>query len=432
MLSNSPNGKSNATTISVTGKRAFEPSTIFDDFDSENIDPSAFESPSKKTKNNNYAFDSPVKPFAFALSSPVKPSTMAPPSRMNTSSKMTPMRSNLSSPRRTPMTAPAGRSPPRKTASGGIFKNRRTSAPFGRIDPPSFASAKSSSGNGLPFSLDAALSGTFSTSSAPKTASSAPGTTLQDAMPTNWFFDIYEDTADETAHNLLEHSTLTLDLSSDEESSKAERNDRGKENTPPEGYDGPTASRPAGEAAAVAAGSTKAKKMDLIRKRILASPDEMDDGLRSPLSDLETDPFIPAGLDKSSHVLVVDGVAPATATTTSVEPPSTMPKFDVADLFGAAAVPFGSSSSSSSSPAAASSETKIDDAAAATLYDVPVVNAEGEVKGDIIVFEDAAADAAASSSPCPAAAAADLEIPTVVVDAPTPVAEVVEEDEIPA
>ena len=59
MLESNTKGKSNAITTTVTGKRAFEP-TIFDEFDSENIDPAQFESPSKKSKN--YAFDSPVKP----------------------------------------------------------------------------------------------------------------------------------------------------------------------------------------------------------------------------------------------------------------------------------------------------------------------------------------------------------------------------------
>jgi hypothetical protein len=97
----------------------------------------------------------------------------------------------------------------------------------------------------------------------------------------------------------MEHSTLTLDLSSDDESERKERDGRGKENTPPEGYHAPVASR-SGEPLTVV--PAVVKKSELVRTRVVA--DEMDDGSRSPLSDLETDSFIPDGLDKDSHVVV--------------------------------------------------------------------------------------------------------------------------------
>lgn len=317
------NGKSTTKSVLSPGKRSFEPVT-FDDFDSENVDPAMFDSPSKKSKFE--AFDKPVKPFTFSLStvkSVPPPSTI--PSRLST-----PSRANMSSPR-TPLTAPAGRSPKRKIA--GIGKSRRVSAPFTRIDPP-FASSRGASS--LPFSLDAALSGTLS-------ESKSMGATIQESMPKNWFFDIYEDTPEEEAANLMEHSTLTLDLSSDEESSKKEKYDRGKENMPPEGYDAPTASR-----AAVV------KKTEIVRKKVIV--DEMDDGQRSPLSDLETESFIPEGLDKESHVVVDESPEKPVAT-----------KLDVKNVF-AAPVPF---------------------TAGADKEVMPVVNGEGDVKGEVIVWEDA-------------------------------------------
>lgn len=107
-------------------------------------------------------------------------------------------------------------------------------------------------------------------------------------MPKGWFFDIYEDTPEEEAANLMEHSTLTLDLSSDDEACKKDAADeRGKENMPPADYDAPA----------------RMVAPVLVRTKIVK--DEMDEGLRTPLSDLETDPFIPEGLDKESVVVVV-------------------------------------------------------------------------------------------------------------------------------
>jgi hypothetical protein len=116
-------------------------------------------------------------------------------------------------------------------------------------------------------------------------------------------FEIYEDTPEEEAANLMEHSTLTLDLSSDDEEGRKDSS-RGKENTPPEGYDAPAASRSASEPAAP---PRRVKKTELIRQK--ANVDEMDDGERSPLSDLETVHFIPEGLDKESYVVIEEGGA---------------------------------------------------------------------------------------------------------------------------
>lgn len=265
----------------TTGKRAFSP-TYDDDADSENADPSLF-SPFKKSKS-----DSCEKPFTFTMKTPVK--SMPPPPLLPA---RTPARANTSSPR-APLTAPAGRSPPRKHA--GISKTRRVSAPFTRVDPP-FSSRGSSS---LPFSLDAAISGSMSAVSTPTKDKSA-GSTIQESVPSSWEFEIYEDTPEEEAANLMEHSTQTLDLSFDDETTKAQRDCRGKENEAPEGYDAPTASRLASSANEPTPPSpTRVKKTEFIRRKIT----EMDDGERSPLSDLETDEFIPQGLEKDSHVII--------------------------------------------------------------------------------------------------------------------------------
>lgn len=153
----------------------------------------------------------------------------------------------------------------------------------------------------MPFSLDAALNGTFASSAVDA------GATIKESMPKSWMFEIYEDTAEEEAGNLMEHSTLTLDLSSDDESERKERDDRGKENVAPDDYDAPSASRAAVVDVAAAA-QRLVTKAEIVRKKVAS--DDMDDGARSPLDDLETEAFIPEGLSKDS-VIMVDGVASA-------------------------------------------------------------------------------------------------------------------------
>nr|OQO29024.1 hypothetical protein B0A51_04328 [Rachicladosporium sp. CCFEE 5018] len=286
-------GKPLSVPSKTANKRSYSPSP-YDEANAENVDPGLF-SPSKKSKGDD--FSTPIKPFAFVL----KPTTsmLPPPARL-----ATPLRASMPSPR-APLTAPAGRSPKRKMAT-----NRRISANFTRIDPPFSTSGAST----LPFSLDAALKGTLPTS-----ISTAPelGATIQESKRSDLFFEIYEDTPEEEAAILMEHSTLTLDLSSDDEAKQAARSDRGKENTPPEGYDAPTASRAvaASVSETLLPAPTRVKKAEIVRRKIA----EMDDGERTPLSDLETEPFIPEGLEKDSHV-VVDAV---------VE----QPKLKVEDLF---------------------------------------------------------------------------------------------------
>jgi hypothetical protein len=174
-------------------------------------------------------------------------------------------------------------------------------------------------------------------------------------MPASWDFEIYEDTPEEEASNLMEHSTQSLNLSFDEEIAKAERDDRGKENEAPEGYDAPTASRQAVSANEPALPApTRVKKAEIVRRKII----EMDDGERSPLSDLDTDEFVPEGLTKDAHV-VVDALPEKV-------------KLDVNSLF---AVP---------PPTCAPSVARIEDGRASK----PAVSSTISEQPDIVVWED--------------------------------------------
>ncbi len=89
-----------------------------------------------------------------------------------------------------PSSAPTvtGRSPKSKRID--ILSRRRvSSSPFTRVDPPAFS--KGGSHDGVPFSLDAALSGTVSSY---KPVQSVDVLTLKESIPKTWIFDIREDT----------------------------------------------------------------------------------------------------------------------------------------------------------------------------------------------------------------------------------------------
>ena len=94
---------------------------------------------------------------------------------------------------------------------------------------------------GLGFSISAALSATVPTTSSAR-VNSVSHLSKEKA---SWQFDIYEDTPDELATNLMEHSTCTLDISSDEEGSLPRHDTRDKENVPPENHVSQTQNLPA-------------------------------------------------------------------------------------------------------------------------------------------------------------------------------------------
>lgn len=174
--------------------------------------------------------------------------------------------------------AAAGRSPKGKRI-GILSRRRMTSSPFTRVNPPSFVSADTQ--NGLPFSIDAALSATIPSYNV-KAAQHAEVRTLDESIPHGWMFNIHEDSKGEEVDIIIGHSANALDIS-DDESRVAAKNDRGKENIPPS--DGTLVAM---SAVAISAPTTR-KNM-------------MTEELRTPLGDLEASEFYAEGCDASSYI----------------------------------------------------------------------------------------------------------------------------------
>ena len=156
------------------------------------------------------------------------------------------------------------------------------------MDPPTFGPGTNVS-NGLPFSIDAALSGTVP--SIPRPVATSPPT-LEEAVPHSWLFDIHEDTPEEELGNLVEFSTSTLDIS-DNESKTREQDHREKENIPPTGL--PSDGSPATNNGAPGATTSSISRKDL-----------MTDDPRTPLADLDTRDYYAEGFDDNSFIIVSD------------------------------------------------------------------------------------------------------------------------------
>ncbi|KAI0966654.1 hypothetical protein F4678DRAFT_269495 [Xylaria arbuscula] len=223
-------------------------SDVAESDDSENVDPVLF---SKRAKGTDSFFPSKgsfIKPATFFLTKsastndlPISsaPKAVAPRSRNLLNPKSPAAKLNIST-ARSPLSAPAGRSPTRGKRSG-ILSSRKHGS-IGRIDPPVFGGLSAGS-SPAPFSLDAALKGTISGyTSRSDVSSNKPTSGLSDLsdlhepeMSSSWFFDIHEDTEEQEMTNLLQHSTCVLDISSDEESETRRQRERaeGKENIPP-------------------------------------------------------------------------------------------------------------------------------------------------------------------------------------------------------
>ena len=266
-------------------KRRYSPSTDVSDYDTENVDPEILRSSTKKAKNFDGLPVKPVKASHFVLTGAATPVTHFNKPSVRLDTPMSPLGQRKRT--ATPSTAPtvAGRSP--KSKRVGILSRRRTaSSPFTRIEPPSFSSARAR--DAAPFSIDAALSGTVpSYNTTQKKEVYVP--TLEDARPKGWVFDIYQDTEEDEMSNMMQHSTCKLDIS-DDESRRAAKDDRGKENIPP--LDGPMAS-------------------SLVNGTVAAGPsrrsdrrDEMIDESRSPMGELNAKDFYADGCDASSYVIV--------------------------------------------------------------------------------------------------------------------------------
>jgi hypothetical protein len=291
---------------SSTGKR--RASSVFDDqLDAENIDPSIFNSPTKKCKTSGLS--DVFKPSKFSLiTSPSKQASPAPLA----SSPVPSVRKALSSPtttNSTPISTSRG-SPKIHKRISAISKRRASSSPFRRVDPPSF----SQSSPALPFSIDAALSGTIPNYTPKSTTLTTPAatpthvSTADDSMPKGWFFEIHEDTPEQEAANLMEHSASVLDISSDDDLETKQLNEeRGKENIPPPDF--LAAQQGARQQAADALldselATEQHVKLPRLRK---ITQDAMDED-RRPLGDLPTAEFYGEGCDSSSYVTVDAGL----------------------------------------------------------------------------------------------------------------------------
>ncbi|RMZ68216.1 thymidylate kinase [Pyrenophora seminiperda CCB06] len=317
----SPSSLKTAVTPS-TGKRQRAPEPdIFEDADAENVDPAAY-SPTKKSKTTNSSSSSSsnhdagyVKPSKFAI--------FTSPAKHSVSHSATPplasARKALSSPntaKSTPITNSRGS--PKNKRLHAISKRRASSSPFRRVDPPSFSQSSSSSSN-LPFSIDAALSGSISTYTpkapvaAAPTPVSAPApqiSPLDETMPKGWFFEIHEDTPEQEAANLMEHSASVLDISSEDDTETKTRNeDRGKENIPPPDFLALQPRNNHGLAALDDGYETEILVDEPVKRPRLRKlvQDAMDED-RKPLGDLAPAEFYGEGCDASSYVTVDAGI----------------------------------------------------------------------------------------------------------------------------
>jgi hypothetical protein len=272
--------------------------------DFENIDPVIF-SPKKAKGQDGIEIFKPSGPqFVlntfkdFAKTSPAKPAVSrpmlqprSPAPKINTATAPT-------------LSAPAGRSPTRKRI--GILNRRRTASPFTRIDPPKFNVGPVAD---APFSIAAALSGTIPSYAKRQSLAShapvLPRSLLDPEQKVGWFFEIHEDTVEETMTNLMEHSTCTLDISSDEETEARRRDERGKENVPPLDDISQTSTRlSSGSMSTDDFMEAKARaRSSRRRKEVEEGAIEID---RSPLGDLAAEEFYAEGCSASSVVLVAD------------------------------------------------------------------------------------------------------------------------------
>lgn len=267
-------------------------SSQYNDLDLENIDPVNFLSPSKKNKTGSQNFVPQLKVSKFNLTSvsrpmnamksssnsviPIETPTAPGSLKRKATDTITPDEVNSSKQRHVDST-PAGRSP--KSKRIGILSRRRmASSPFTRINPPVFAGAETS--GDMPFSIDAALSGTVPTNTKKATVSQE---SLDGSLPKGWMFDIYEETVEQQSNTELAQSTEILVISDDERYTD-DKDSRGKENIPP--TDGINTLAPVTTAVPAS------------RKNM------MTDEPRTPLGDLNAGEFYAEGCDENSFFII--------------------------------------------------------------------------------------------------------------------------------
>lgn len=223
------------------------------------MDPASLASPPKKCKSGHEGISPKSNVVLKTIAAPVqKPlvSKVTKPSVVGMRSK--PIR-GTSPPRNKTATGATG-----KKANRGIGSVRRNAT---RVNPPSGGVG------GLPFSIDAALSGTV------------PAYTLdQDIFALgkskdSLKFEIYEDTQEEYMGNIVEHATCILDISDDECRDKFYDDGSNKENVAPPDHMG---------------NHSTGNQMPVTRKNM------MTDEPRSPLGDLEAAMYYAEGCDADS------------------------------------------------------------------------------------------------------------------------------------
>lgn len=260
--------KQNALTSTAPSVLKRHAPADFNDDDSENIDPLIFSTSSKKGRTFDFdtmkSNETPLfAPVPAAPAQYVERAQAAGQKRKAEDSEDAATRTANMKRRAEPYSAPApaGRSPKHKRI--GILSRRRMTT---RVNPPSSSAVEPT--NALPFSIDAALSGTV------------PKSTLSSKAPhgKGWQFDIHEDSKDDEMANLMQHSTCTLDISDDEGNSLKGDKDN-KENIPP--MDGPAA-------------------MILHTQVTTTRRDVMTDEVREPLGNLKAEEFYADGCDASS------------------------------------------------------------------------------------------------------------------------------------
>jgi hypothetical protein len=129
-------------------------------------------------------------------------------------------------------------------------------------------------------------------------------------MPKGWFFDIHEDTSEQEAANLMEHSASVLDISSDDDlSTKKANEDRGKENVPPPDWLASQQSRAQTSSFDILdAGEETEIEEPVKRPRLRKFVQDAMDEDRKPLGDLAPQEFYGEGCDASSYVTVDAGI----------------------------------------------------------------------------------------------------------------------------
>ena len=129
-------------------------------------------------------------------------------------------------------------------------------------------------------------------------------------MPKGWFFEIHEDTPEQEAANLMEHSASVLDISSDDDAQTKAKNTellKGKENIPPPDF-APLQPRTASASSVDDDGEETEIEEPVKRPRLRKITQDAMDEDRRPLGDLPPSEFYAEGCDASSYVTVDAGI----------------------------------------------------------------------------------------------------------------------------